>query len=472
MDVKNCGLDPDKYTVLNPLSEALVLTTNSDNRNIILGALEISGPVDIRALRETAKGIGQCFPQLKACLKELKIRGKHCLVCNHQGSPEIPLLINSAYESGETTYGFDALLKQLEPSLARKRDFFSQPACEIHLLRLAEDRHLLACILEHRASDAITLAEIVKVFMANYHESVTGEKSIFYDYPSVASTAAKRRIARKQTVLRDYSDTFAQAMIPYKRCALPHGHGNPDQRCEHYVKCLPSVDRTNSILMNCSRTRAPFVDFLMAGVALAIDRWNNARNVKSSRITGAMTVNIQGRFIGDDGPNNDSVLYFELEPEQRNGFRKLARTIYHSRTRLFRDHMDIKYFKGMKKINNVLRLFPFRSRQRAYLEMLERHQTSFALGFMGVLWPENSGRKISNDSFLTSAGGLNIVEAHGMAYRIVSRTPLYLAAYFFRKRLNLILSAAAWLFTEEEAQSFLDLVVEVLELHPPEETRL
>jgi hypothetical protein len=128
--------------------------------------------------------------------------------------------------------------------------------------------------------------------------------------------------------------------------------------------------------------------------------------------------------------------------------------------------MDIKYFKGMTKLNNFLRLLPFKLRQKAYLEILERHQTSFALGFMGVLWPESNGRRISGDSYLTSAGSLNIVEAHAVAYRIVSRTPLYLAVYFFRKKLNLMLSAAAWKFTNEEAEAFMDLVIDVLEGHP------
>ncbi len=90
---------------------------------------------------------------------------------------------------------------------------------------------------------------------------------------------------------------------------------------------------------------------------------------------------------------------------------------------------------------------------------------------MGVLWPESLGRKISGDSYLKSVGGLDVIEAYGMAYRIVSRTPLYLTAYFFRKRLNLILSAATWQFTKEEAQAFLDLVVDILKRQAPGESR-
>lgn len=467
MDFKNHGLEPHKYTVLNPLAEALVLTTNFKNRNIILGALDLHGSMDLQALKSTVDGIGDFFPQLKASLTEIKLRGKHYLAWDHRKSLEIPLVITRLDGSNTAGTRFGAMLERVEQSLSRERNPFEEPASEFHLLRFGEDRHVLALILGHRAADAITLAEIVKVFMSNYHELVTGETSIFSGYPSVTSTAYKRKILKRNSSLRDYWDTLGQAMIPYKRCAIPEGNGFLDQSGEHYVKRLLSEDKTNSIAMNCARIRVPFVDYLMAGVALAIDRWNDARNKESSSLSAALTVNMQGRFSGADGPNNDSVLYFQFNRDQRSDLKKLARHICRSRIRLFRDQMDIKYFKGMAKLNNFLRLLPFKPRQKAYLEILERHQTSFALGFMGVLWPESDSRRISGDSYLTSAGSLNVLEAHAMAHRIVSRTPLYLAVYFFRKKLNLMLSAAAWKLTNEEAEAFLDLVIIVLEGHPP-----
>jgi len=466
MDFKKDGLAPQKYTVLNPLAESLVLTTNSKNRNIILGALDLSGSMDLQALRSTVDGIGHFFPQLSATLTEIKSKGRRYLAWDSRQSLEIPLVTTSLAELNTPGSRFDALIERVEQTLKRERNLFQEPACEFHWLSFGENHHILACILAHRAADAITLAEIVKVFMSNYHELVTGEKSTFSGHPSAASTAYKRAIGKKKTLLRDYWDTLGQAVIPYKRCAVPQGNGCPGQLGEHYVKRLLSEDKTNSIVMECAKTRVPFVDYLMAGMALAIDGWNDARNDQSSMLSAALTVNMQGRFSGADGPNNDSVLYFQFNRDQRSGLKKLARHIYRSRIRLFRDQMDIKYFKGMTKLNNLLGLLPFRQREKAYLEILERHQTSFALGFMGVLWPESNGRRISGDSYLTSAGRLNIVEAHAVAYRIVSRTPLYLAVYFFRKKLNLMLSAAAWKFTNEEAEAFMDLVIDVLEGHP------
>ena len=205
------------------------------------------------------------------------------------------------------------------------------------------------------------------------------------------------------------------------------------------------------------------VDYLLACAVQAVERWNSSRGVGSSTITAALTVNMNGRFQKIGGVNNDSVLYFPSGPEQIADLSRLGKWIARSRMRQFRRHMDVKYATGMEKLNNFLRVLPFAARRQMYVRLLQRHQTSFALGFLGVLWPETNGRTMTGESYLTSAGGLEITEVHGMAYKIFSRTPLYLSAYFFRKRLNIVLSAAAWNFTKEESQDFLGLVVDLLE---------
>lgn len=456
------------YTMLNPLAEALALTTNSDDRNIILGALDLRGPVNLEALRKTVGCIGDMFPQLRAFLQQVRVGGRYYLTWDHRSCLQIRLLFWDVSRMHVSGPGLDILLNSLDSSLMTERDLFEEPPIEFHLVKLEQNHHLLACIMAHVAGDAITLAEIVKEFMAKYHELVMGDKPTFsYNTVSV-STGQKRAVRKKNTLFPDYWKTLRQALIPYAKPSLPVGVGISGNSGEHYIKRLFSVEETEGIVSNAGKNRVPFVDYLMAGVTLGIDRWNAARNVTSAMVSAALTVNMQGRFIEGDGLNNDSVLYFEFSQEQRRNAEKLPLLVYRLRTKQFRDQMDLKYSKGMAKLNNFLNIFPFKIRQQAYLKILQRHQTSFALGFMGVLWPESDGRRISGDSYLTSAGGLNITEAHAMAYRIVSGTPLYLSAYFFRKRLNLILSAAAWKFTRDEAQAFLDLVVAILERQQPE----
>ncbi|MDA8408323.1 MAG: hypothetical protein M0T73_15890 [Deltaproteobacteria bacterium] len=471
--MKNDEFMTGEFKVLAPLAEALALTTNNSNKNIILGALDLTGQVNLDALKMVVSEIGNIFPQIKARLKEVKIHRKNCLAWEFGSESDPPaLFIHEANINNDSMRSsLKILLDSLAPRLDRERDIFQESAAEFHLLSFDKNRHILACVLWHPAGDAITFAEIVKAFMSMYHELVTGQDCVFSNHPMSVSTGSKRFIHSHKTNLADYSKTFREAIIPYSCCSVPRGNGVPGDFREHYIKRLLSEAETQRLVSNTAKMRATFVDYLLSTVCLSVDRWNDARKTESSMISAALTVNMQGRNRDQEGPNNDSVLYFRFSREQRKDPKILARTVYRARIRKFREGADLKYSKGLAKVNNLLRNFPFSIRQKAYVKILQKHQTSFALGFIGVLWPESLGRNISGDSYLKQVGGLGVIEAHGIAYRIVSRTPLYLTAYFFRKRLNLILSASAWLFTKDEAQEFLDLITNMmLEYEPGDST--
>jgi Condensation domain len=450
------------YSV-DPLGESLALTTHVDTKNLILGALDLRGHLDAQAMEKAIKRVGETFPLLKMCLKEVKQRGRHHLLWHNRHGLEIPFTIWEAENTDPSAPSLEVLFNCLQNSLDRERNLFEEPPCEVHLVNLAPDRHLLAAVISHVAGDAITFSEITKEAMVNYHEIVSGTKAASLFCASGTSTVRKRPIRKRKTSWKDYWRTFRYALVPYElKCILPAGSGPNTDRREHHVKRLLSQEDSEGIVAECLKNGVSPVDRLLAASTSAIDKWNRDRDMSAGTITAALTVNMQGRFEDLDSPNNDSVLYFSFSPKQRQNPRTLGRLVLLSRISLLRRQMDRKYSKAIAKLNNFFRIFPFKTRQRIFVQILRRHQTSFALGFLGNLWPEANDRKITGDSCLTSAGGVTITEVHGVAYKLASRTPLYLTAYFFRKRLNLMLSAAAWQFTEDEAQAFLDLVVKLL----------
>lgn len=466
MDVQSDFMTKGDSYWVDPLGESLALTTYTDTKNLIVGALDLRGPLDAGAMKKAIARVDETFPVLSMCLKEVKERGKYYLRWVHRPGLEVPFIIGEVEDIGASASSLDILLNYLETSLERSRNLFTEPPCEFHLVKLAPDHHILAALISHVAGDAIRFAEISKEAMINYHEIVTGDKAASSLCALGASTVRKRVIRKSKTTWRDYWRTFRYAMIPYGvRCGLPTGSGFTNDRREHHVKQLLSVEDSERIVAKSLKTRVSAVDYLLAVVTTAIDHWNKSRGIGAGTVTAALTVNMQGRFEDMDSPNNDSVLYFRLKPEQRDVPGVLARFILLARISLFRRQMDRKYSKAIAKLNNFFRVLPFGPRQRVFVQILQRHQTSFALGFLGSIWPAADGRKSTTDSCLTSAGGVSITEVHGIAYKLVSRTPLYLSAYFFRKRLNLILSAAARHFSRDEAQEFLDLVVDLLRHH-------
>ncbi|MGC8908904.1 MAG: hypothetical protein ACP5M0_15895, partial [Desulfomonilaceae bacterium] len=320
-------------------------------------------------------------------------------------------------------------------------------------------RHLLAAVMSHVAGDAITLINVVRQVMVMYHEIVTGSQPELVNYQMAASTTGKRQLRRRETVLRDYALTCRHAFEPYKRCSLPLGTGLPADRGEHHVKATLTQDETTTVVKRAATLRISLVDYLLASGVETVRIWNDSRGCRASAVTAALTVNLDGRAENCGKLNNDSVVYFRCTEDEMSDLRALGRAIFRSRMRQFREHLDVKYARGMEKLANVARLLPFKLRKYPYQWLLQKHQTSFALGFMGVLWPKTNGRSLTGESYLVSVGGLEIAEVHGMAYKIFSRTPLYLSAYIFQQRLNLILSAAARHFTKAEAADFLQLMV-------------
>ena len=446
---------------LGPLEEALALTTTTESPNIVCGALELKGPLDAEAIAKATASLRKSLPHLKMCLAEVKERGRYILVRDAATDLEIPFSSTVAGNMSGCESSLDILISHLKDVLNREWNLFKEPLIQIHLIKLDDQRHLIACVMNHVAADAVTLGEIVREFIREYHHIATGETNGFTSESSPSSISRKRSAQKKKTTPLDYWLTLRQAIIPHRKCSLTAGSGDEQDCGEHYVKRLLSRQNSELALKNSAKFKLPFVDYLMACMFTAIDRWNHGHMFPTSVLSSALTVNMRGRFQDTGCPNNDSILYFRFERDQRTDVESLAKLVYRSRMRLYRDQMDVKYAKGLAKVNRLLGFFPFEWRRQALLSILERHQTSFAVGFTGVMWPNS--RRLSADSYLTHAGELEISEAHGMAYRIVSRTPLYLAAYFFRKRLNLILSAATWKLTRQETEDFLDLLVNILD---------
>ena len=63
------------------------------------------------------------------------------------------------------------------------------------------------------------------------------------------------------------------------------------------------------------------------------------------------------------------------------------------------------------------------------------------------------------ESCLTETGNLSITGVHGLGYKLLSNTHLLFIVYFFANKLNIVLAASASLFTREEADAFLELMV-------------
>lgn len=114
---------------------------------------------------------------------------------------------------------------------------------------------------------------------------------------------------------------------------------------------------------------------------------------------------------------------------------------------------------NVRRMIQILRFFPFRMRRRIVNFVLNRHRFSLAVTWLGAVWPKIVNGRPTGDSSITSSADFCIKEIHGFGYKLHSGTRLVLFVYVFRNQINLILVGSASLFTREETEAFMDLIM-------------
>jgi hypothetical protein len=448
---------------VDPRSEMLALTTGGDTKNILLNALEVEGPLDTAAISQAIIEASKELPQVTSCIKEVKVRGRYHLVWEQRPDRRLAVSESELPDDGNSGPSFDRLMKHLQPWLDETWDLFEEPPARFHIVRIAEDRHVLASAFHHVASDAGTASEFGRRFLANYHQIITGRKPAWAEEAHAISSSSKRRVRVRKESWRESLAGARQTLDNlFFKPMLPAGSGSVDDSEQHHVKRVLSTEVTENIGKSSVKNGVSFVDLLTACTNIAVDQWNAARAIEPGILTTSMTVNTRGRFRGYDQPNNSSVIFFRSPPGERRDARKFSRSLAMTRIKHFRKQMDLKYMQEVERMMNSLRLLPFNMRRRLVQRVVNRHQFSMSVTVLGVVWPKMKNNKPTADTVVTECGNLSIKEVHGIGYKLLSSTRLLLIVYAYKNQMNLILASHACLFTREEAEDFLDLIIKNL----------
>ncbi len=398
---------------LDALSEMMALSSYGNTKNLLITAIEVSGPLDKEALKLAMQRATWSFPQFVSRIKEVRERSKHYLVWDHDPDMTLPLTTLDARTDPFTSV-LNGFIQRITPALDRDWDLFNEPPAEIHILRLSEDRHILAPVIHHVVSDAGTASEFGREILAHYHENVTGQKPDWPCQQRAMSSSKKRMVHTRGPNLKSFLVGFREAMKHLiERPTLPLGSGSALDRQQHLVKRVISAGETERIGKLCSEKRVSLVDILVAGIDLAVDEWNEARNVTPGILTTSISVNMKGRFRGFEKANNSALMVFKSRPEERRDLDVLAWATALKRKKYFSKHMDLKFFQNVSRMTSALRIFPFPVRRRIVNFLMNRHQFSAAVTYLGTIWPQVNHEKASTNNCLATTGGLRITEVHG-----------------------------------------------------------
>ncbi len=445
---------------LDAISEMIALTTAGNTKNLIVSAVELKGKLDIPVWKQALDSAAKDFPQLGCRLREIRARGSHRLHWDRVPDLSVPVTEIDLPSGASNENALTAYLDQSTPLLDGEWDLFSEPPVRCHVAKIAPGHYMAAPIVHHVASDAGIAADFGRAILARYHEILTGSIPDWSRSRLPMSTMRKRMVQVEEAGFKDFLRKAGSVLTPlFERPTLPVGSGLKNDTRQYHVKRVLSEGQTIHLAGLTAQKKGSQIDLFVCATNLAIDRWNEARGVQPGTLTTSITVNMKGRFRQVDGPNNSAVLFFKTSPEERKNLEGFLREVSLARIRHFRRHMDFRYYQNVGKLTDSLRLFPFNLRRRLMHFLSQRHKVSIGVTLLGIIWPEIKDGKLTGNSPVVQAADLKVTEVHGIGYKLLSDTRLVLIVYVYGGRLNLLLAASACLFTREEAEEFLDLIL-------------
>ncbi|MFH1115198.1 MAG: hypothetical protein V1792_14910 [Pseudomonadota bacterium] len=454
---------PHGHQLLNEASEMVALSTLGNTRNLVVTGAEVSGPLDVDALRRAVAAAVNDFPQLGCCLRETRLRGRYYLAWHPRPDLQFPVKIRKVSGKDPSTPVIDEFLRTIETDLERDWDLFEELPGEFHVVSFSDVHHVLAPVIHHVAADAAVASEFGKHVALKYLEIMTGVKPDSTP-PTLSLSTSRKSKAHPGT--RNWSDSVKSSAAAVRaltaKPTLPVGHGKKGDPGQYHVKRTLSSHDTEQINLSCTRAEIRPVDLLVVAANLALDKWNLDRNTARGLITTAMTVNMQGKYEGLQAPNTTSVLFFRSEPDERLDVREFARSVSAARTRKLRKHGDLEVRGNISTMTDILRFLPYAARRRLVHHVIQKHQFSISVTMLGVVWPILVDGKSTDNSYLLRVNETEVTEIHGVGYKLLSSTPLTLIVYVYLNRLNLVMATAASLFTRDEAEAFMDKILETI----------
>lgn len=450
--------------LLNEASEMVALSTLGNTKNLIITGAEVKGPLDIESLKVAVRSTVEDFPHLGCSIGEVKRRGRFYLTWEPRPDLEFPVKEWTVSDWDPSTHVIDAFLRTVEPSIEREWNIFEELPGEFHVVSFSDVHHVVAPVIHHLAADAAVASEFGKFVALKYREIKTGDTPESSPQTQSLSTSKKKKVEpKRRNWLDSLKSTITAARTLTQSPVLPVGSGEKGDQRQYQVKRILSVEETQRHEHSCAEAEIRLVDLLLVSCNIALDKWNLERNVAPGVVTSAITVNMQGKYEELQAPNTTSVLFFRALPEERLNVAEFAQKVSSIRKRKLSKQTDMEVRGNLSRMTDALRLLPLPLRKKLVHHVIQKHSFSVSVTMLGVVWPLVENGLPTGNSYLVRIDDTEITEIHGIGYKLLSNTPLILIAYIYLNRLNLVMATSAGLFTREEAELFMDMVMTTLD---------
>lgn len=464
---------------LDPISNYFVVTSQSRLKNLIGAATLLKGNIDDVAARSALRKTVSRFPQFRSRVRVKRGRWLYRMVLEPDPDHSIELDITTLNHSLAQKPLAHVIRKCVEPTLEEDWDPFDRVLTEFRLIRIHNELHVLIVVLNHVIADPWTLASFGRELAQNYAAATLRSKP-GWSAQSHATSALKSARLNYYRARREQSQTnnavpATRAVSGVLRLALgiirtfltvrpggATGNRGEDGSIDSQARRQLSPEETARLSGVSSMLGVSLTDRLIWASNLAVDKWNAMQERSPHTIHTCVTVQMRGRQRSSTVSSNVSALLLKSEPEERSDRKGFLISIARRRARKLRDSEDCALRSLATAAYHALRVLPPRIAAKFMRVLAQKRVFSVCISDIGIVWPEMQGAKFTGDSYLSQAGGLEVVEMHGFAQGMAVFSDMLLVTYIFRNRLNVVLNTNPEVYTRHQTETLADLIVDNL----------
>jgi len=313
------------------------------------------------------------------------------------------------------------------------------------------------------AADVWSILHFFREVLGHYHAMVTGHRPSWGAQSFVTSALKNEMVPYRNRHWKNFINGLCLLrMWLVETPGGPVGTGDAARKTDHNIQRILPAAQTAKLVKASSRMGVSITDRLACAGNMAIAKWDAAHKVPPQPINTCISVQMRGRSGLYSAPVNVSALFFRSEAQERKNPRLFLISMAKKRINKFDENEDLTFRMTTAGLINALGVFPFRTKRRLIRLFANKRIFSMMIANRGVLWPEQEGGKLTGNSYLSRAGELEVSELHAFAQGMAFFSNMFLSAYTFRNRLNLVLNARAVLFTRAEIEALMSLLVENL----------
>ena len=397
---------PAQFKPIGAISEVMYMRDSDACSHTGYPYFVVKGKVELEAMRLAVRKMQESFPDTVSRVEERKIGLQHLLLrVPIEDPPGLEVIDDYAHDLGGLSV-FDALKKIFEPRYTRRMDVHREVPMRITLVRLPEDRAAIVFFFHHIAADGATMMAVNKRLFSAYHEAMTGQAPDWAAGEDMTSSAGKA--TQGYSFMKVIRQMMAEGRLKKSHPVIRLGHDvRVTNSKRHMVRIMMAEDETRELVRKSKTLGVTVNDLLSVSIIRAVDA---CLGTPEGTFSFWLSTNVRGiKNSSGDQSNYTAATPVDLIRSERLDEKQLLHAfVLRRKTQM---EMGRAYY-SLKMLDWVLRfarLFPVAWR-RPFLRRMLSVPITFMSSNIGAIFPKRVGGRLTADTYLTGAGGLEILD--------------------------------------------------------------